>query len=145
VCLRVPRAAAITSDNPPATVPPIAADTQSKPVGGDGSRATGADTTVVLSSCAPHARRSSYSCAADAAIEDGGGGTAEGSHVTIGRAEAVGAMTAAATASAATAPVNLLFERIWTSLRIGDRRVRSIEGQRAAGRSLRSQAAVIAG
>jgi hypothetical protein len=137
VRLRVPRPAANTSDsNPAAAVAPIVADTQSKLVGGDGSRAIGADAAIVLSSWPPHARNAAYSFAADTAIEDGGGGTADGSQAVavggsmIGRASAAGATTAAVTASAAS----MVMKRIWTSLRIGDRRVRSIEGQRPPGR-----------
>src|SRR5262245_19079141 len=121
VRVRMPTAATNTSDSPAATIAPIAADTQSKPVGGVGSRVIAGDATVVLSACALHERSSSYSFAAVAAIEDGGGGTADGSQVatglggsTTGLAEAAGAMIAVATASAASAAPSLFLKCIWT-------------------------------
>jgi hypothetical protein len=117
--LRRPRAAANASADPAAAVAAIVAETQSKPVGGDESPATRADATVVLSCCPPHARRTAYSLAADAAIEDGGGGTADGSQVVTdvgesmnGCAEAVGTTIAAVPASVASALISMVFERI---------------------------------
>jgi hypothetical protein len=114
----MPRAAASTSDIPAAAAAPIVADTQSKPIGADGPRAIGAEAAIVLSLWLPHARRTAYSFAADAAIEDGGGGTSVAAQMaaregrSIGLADAAGATIATAMASAASAALSPVVERI---------------------------------
>jgi hypothetical protein len=119
----MPRSARATSDNPAVAVAPIVADTQSKPPGVDGSSASGADATVVPQSRPQAPRRTAYPSPADAAIEDGGGGTWDVSHVAAGEAGSAaiayvaGAAIVAATAmpaSAAASPVLRSVERIST-------------------------------